>query len=145
MEVLRNMYSVVLTTPSRLLLPFVNAHSVFLNLHLLLALNIAWNVCVAWQKKSDMKRNAQKSVLISNGQSLHSSKPDPSRCVSHGTAGGCYYFLRSCTKASPSAKTDFDVFHFPVTLICFRVVGFCLFAFKAICISWLSLLCFFAV
>lgn len=74
-------------------------------------------------KKSDMKRNTQKSVLISNGQSLHSSKPDPSRCVSHGTAGGCYYFLRSCTKASPSAKTDFDVFHFPVIVDLFQSCG----------------------
>lgn len=45
-EVLRNVYSKV----DSYLSLFSNAHSVCLNLHLLLALNTAWNVCAAWQK-----------------------------------------------------------------------------------------------
>lgn len=52
MEVLRNVYSIVLSTQRLLFNFFPNAHSVCLNLHLLLALNIAWNVCAAWQKIS---------------------------------------------------------------------------------------------
>lgn len=54
------MYSIILSTQSRLyLILFSNAHSVCFNLHLLLALNIAWNVCAPWQNEVCLAKCSQ--------------------------------------------------------------------------------------
>lgn len=66
----KSVYSIILPTQSRLYLTLLsNAHSVCLNLHLLLALNIAWNVCAAWQRESLCKGKRRMKFVLLNTHS----------------------------------------------------------------------------
>lgn len=110
MEVLRNVCTPLFSPPKEdsYLILFPNAHSVCVNLHLLLALNIAWNVCAAWQKIWYEEKSTGSFVLLNNGAEPSQFLAFPCSLVSHGAAGkeACDYFLNSPAWVSPHARTD---------------------------------------
>lgn len=146
MELLRkSIYSIILSTQSRLyLILFLNAHSVCLNLHLLLALNIAWNVCAAWQKVSMWKGKAQNEVCLAKCSQTVSAPWHPSALQGERLL---IVFSKSSLATVPEQIGDFYAL-WQYASICWnhQFVSGPLYVFacflKAICVFWLS---FFAV
>lgn len=116
MEVLINVCTPLFSPPKEdsYLILFPNAHSVCRNLHLLLALNIAWNVCAAWQKIWYEEKSTGSFVLLNNGAEPSQFLASPCSLVSHGAAGkeACDYFLHGLALMLEQIG-DSDVFHFP--------------------------------
>lgn len=123
MKVLRNVCTPLFSPPKEdsYLILFPNAHSVCVNLHLLLTLNIAWNVCAAWQKIWYEEKSTGSFVLLNNGAEPSQLLVSPCLLVSHGAAGkaACDYFLNSPAWVSPLLEQigDSDVFQFPILFV----------------------------